>query len=245
MKKIITGLALGWVLAFSAGAQIIAQWNFEGLTATNTGVSPIASLGSLSADVGSGTASALHASASTVWSEPVGNGTAKSLSSNNWSVGDYYQFQVSTAGFSSIFLAWSQQGSATGPKNFTLQYSTDGSSFTDFTTYSVVVASPSWSSSAYNSNTVYYEDLSAISAINNFATVYFRITDNSTTPISSGTTVGTGGTDRVDQFTVSQGFQDITVVPVPEPHEYAMAIASLLGAVVLMRRRSKMRNVTT
>jgi hypothetical protein len=50
-------------------------------------------------------------------------------------------------------------------------------------------------------------DLSALSLLNNNPNVYFRIVDDSTTAINGGT-VGTAGTDRIDNFTVA-------VVPEP------------------------------
>ena len=47
-----------------------------------------------------------------------GNGSTKSLSANNWSVGDYWQLQLSTVGFSGLSLSYDQTGSATGPQGF-------------------------------------------------------------------------------------------------------------------------------
>ena len=62
---------------------------------------------------------------------PAGNGSAHSFSSNVWAVGDYYQFQVSTLGQSQIGLVFDQTSSSTGPGNFKVQYSTNGTTFTD------------------------------------------------------------------------------------------------------------------
>ena len=62
-----------------------------------------------------------------VWSNPAGNGSAKSLSSNNWATGDYYQFTltISDSEFSGLGLSvyrFDQTGSNTGPKDFQLSY---------------------------------------------------------------------------------------------------------------------------
>jgi len=227
IKKYIASLALGLVLVGSAGAQIISQWTFETSAPTTAGpVSP---------EVGSG--SALSTTGGT-FTSPVGDGSSKSWSSNGWDVGDYFQFQVSTATFSSIYLIWDQTGSNSGPRDFSLQYSTDGSSFTAFGTYSVIPNnSPNiWGSSSYVSAAQVAFDLSSITAINNQTTVYFRLIDTSTVSTNGGT-VAVAGSSRIDNFTVSQGFVSIT--PVPEPQEYAVCVAGLLGLVIFMMRRRR------
>ncbi|HEV7397606.1 MAG TPA: hypothetical protein VGN86_13940, partial [Pyrinomonadaceae bacterium] len=111
-------------------ADVLAAWGFDGVTTTNTGTTPVISVGSPAADSGVQTSgssfTALHASASTVWSNPAGNASVKSVSSNNWAVGDYYQFLFSTSGYTAISITWDQTGSATGPRDFKVQYSTNG-----------------------------------------------------------------------------------------------------------------------
>ena len=72
-----------------------------------------------------------------------------SYSSNQWQIGDYYQFQVSTVGQSQIGLVFDQTSSATGPRDFKVQYSTNGTTFTDSGfSYSVLAnaaPNPLWS----------------------------------------------------------------------------------------------------
>src|ERR1700742_2802043 len=89
---------------------VLAAWGFEGVTTTNTGTTPVISVGSPAADAGVQTGgsafTAFHASASTVWSNPAGNASVKSVSSNNWAVGDYYQFSFSTSGYTAISITW-------------------------------------------------------------------------------------------------------------------------------------------
>ena len=126
----------------------------------------------------------------------------KSFSSNNWAVGDYYQFQTSTSVYHAIQVSWDQTGSGTGPRDFKLAYSTDGTNFTDFYSYSLPSPAVSWSSTSTSSTTKFSSDLSSITALDNKTNVYFRLIDTSTVSISGGT-VGTGGTGRVDNFTVS------------------------------------------
>ena len=227
MKKILAGACL--VCAASLiKADIIADWTFE--VNTPADLSNNQDITGIAADVGSGTASGHHASVASDWTTPLGNGSANSLSVNNWGVGDYFQFRITTAGYNSITLRWDQTSSSTGPGNFNLQYSLDGTTFTTFATRAVLEngGSPNsdWSgttaSSAYNLSA----DLSSVTAINNQSSVYFRLTDANTTTPSGGTVAGTG-TDRVDNFTITA---------VPEPVTWASIVfGTVFGAVQLVQ----------
>lgn len=224
MNKLFLTLTALAVTALGAQAQTtIASWDFEpdplAVNLTNT---TFPSSGSYAADNGgTGFLTAVHASASTVWSSPAGNGSANSLSANNWATGDYFQFQFSTLTFSNIAITWSQTRSGTGLTNFSLRYSTDGSSFTTFTNYAV--AQVTWGSTVFTNASVFVADLTSVTAIDNQADVYFRLVADQT-PAS-------GGTGRID---------DITITGVPEPSTYAMlalAGAGFAGYVIRRRRR--------
>ena len=189
---------------------VLAAWSFDGVTASATpGTSPVITVGSAAADSGVLTAGSsftgLHASASTVWSNPAGNASAKSVSSNNWAVGDYYQFSFSTSGYGAISITWDQTGSATGPRDFKAQYSTNGTTFTDAsgTNSTYALTAQTWANSgspqAASRRTL---DLSSVLALVNQSTVYIRLVDTSTTSINAGT-VAAAGTGRVDNFTVN------------------------------------------
>jgi hypothetical protein len=222
MKKLFS---LCSVLAFTASlsqAQI-AQWTFQ--------TSVPLTAGPFSPELGSGAASGSHAG-TTAYSSPAGNGSSHSFSANGWAVNDYWQFQTSTVGFTGIQLEWDQVSSSTGPRDFKLQYSTDGSSFATFgADYTVLVnTSPTaWSSTVAITTTHYISDLSSIPALDNASAVYFRLVDDSTTSAGGGTVASTG-TDRVDNFTVE-------VIPVPEP---ACAAVGAVGLLMwgLFRRRN-------
>ena len=101
------------VIVGSAQAQI-AEWTFDSLALSASDTNST-SLFNVFADVGSGTASSTHAG-TTVFSIPVGNGSAESVSATKWSVNDYWQFQASTLGSSGIEVSWDQTGSSTGPR---------------------------------------------------------------------------------------------------------------------------------
>lgn len=187
---------------------LIARWNFESVTTTNTGTTPSFGSSSQLADtgiyLGSTLVSAYHSNSLTTWSNPSGNGSSKSISSNFWSVGDYYQFNVSTIMHDNIKLVFEQTGSNTGPKDFKIQYSLDGTTFTDITTYVVPYNTTSnisygWSTTTIKQESILSFDLSSIADLIDKSVVYIRLVNTSTNAIN-GATVGTGGTSRIDNF---------------------------------------------
>jgi hypothetical protein len=226
-----TFLALTTLVLASATplyADTVATWTFESSSSSIAGTSN--HIDGIAAEVGSGIASGVHASASTVWSSPAGNGSAHSFSANNWSVGDYWQLQVNTTGYHGLSLSFDQTGSGTGPRDFTLSYSLNGSSFTQIGSYSVLAnASPNplWNSTTSSSLYTYNYDLGSL--VDDSPTVYFQIMDADTTSTTGGT-VGTGGTDRIDNFSVF-------TTPVPEPSTVAIGILSGLAGLFIWKRR--------
>jgi methionine-rich copper-binding protein CopC len=173
-------------------ATTIAQWNFESpnpADATDAATYP----NLIAPAVGTGNAGGFHTSALTDWTTPAGNGSADSFSSNNWAIGDYYQFSTSSSNYTDIQVIWHQTRSSTGPSDFKLAYSTDGTTFTDFDTY--VIPANTWSSGSPVAGSVFTRDLSAVAALDNQATVYFRLI---------ATIAGAAaGSNRVDNFTVN------------------------------------------
>ena len=224
LVKLTCGLAVALVLCVAnAGATVIADWTFETSIPTSGGP--------LSPEVGSGTATSVGGS---VYSNPAGDGSAESWSANGWDVNDYFQFQVDTTGFSDIVLDWDQGGSATGPRDFVLQYSTDNSSYTQFGgTLTILLITLTnggfWGTGAYISNYHYNIDLSSVSAIENQSAAYFRLMVSSPTAIN-GAGIGTGGTSRVDNFTVS-------ATAIPEPSTVMLVGLGLAGSLLAIRRR--------
>jgi hypothetical protein len=226
----VTAVAI-FLAASSATAAVIAQWTFEAGTAGNPPSATGTSITGVSAATGTGTASGSHASAATVWDNPSGNGSVESMSSNNWGVNDYYQFQTSTTGSSLIGLSIDHTSSNTGPRDFKIQYSTTGvGAFTDTgINYSVLAnanPNPPWSNTVPAPVHSYKFNLSNISALNNQANLFLRLV-NTTTVSANGGTVATGGTSRVDNVTVLNN--------VPEPA--AFFLAAVAGVVLVGIRR--------
>jgi MYXO-CTERM domain-containing protein len=182
------------------------------------------------ADAGDATAgtslSAVHAPAATTWSTPAGNGSQYSFSSNNWSVGDYYQITLSTLGYGNVSLSWDQTRSSTGPSSFRVDVSTDGTNFsTILASYSVIQAglagsgTLAWSTSAANYQSAFTTTLASIAGADDAASLTFRFVNLST--------VAAGGTNRIDNIIVSGD-----VVPAPG----AIALLGLAGLVARRRR---------
>lgn len=180
-----------------------------------------ASVGPISAQSGTGSAYGVHAASTTAYSTPAGNGSPRSLSSNTWASGDYYQFTVKTTGFEDLLISFDQTASSTGPKNFALTYDT-GAGASTFTSY--VVGATGFSAGSSTTAVTFNFNLSAISAIENVSAATFRLV-NSDSPAA-------GGTNRVDNFIVN----GTAVSGVPEP----VSLSLMAGAsTMLLGRRRK------
>lgn len=181
----------------------IAKWNYEALGTLSTSgtfyTGPAATVG---VNASGSSMSGNHVSAASSWINSGGNGSLTSLSGNNWAIGDYYQFQTSTLGFSAVYVALDQTGSNTGPRDFQLSYSLDGTNFTNFGSVYSLTNATAWSSTIYKPEHTRSFDLSSVAGIAGQSVVYFRTTVATNSSIS-GTTIGTGGTSRVDNFSVS------------------------------------------
>jgi len=188
-----------------------SRWSFESITVSNTGTTPNFGSTSQTADIGDLTTSSsitgFHSSSSTNWTSSfVGNGNSKSISATNWSVNDYIQFQLKTTYYDSLLLTVEQNSSGTGPRDFKLQYSLNGTSYTDITPYQVPYYVPSttayaWSSTNYQPQSAFSFDLSSLTQIHNQSLVYFRLVNTSTTALLGGVVQPTG-TSRIDNITL-------------------------------------------
>ena len=181
----------------------IAKWNYEALgTLSTSGVLYTGAAATVGVNAAGSSMKGNHASADSQWINSGGNGSLTSLSGNTWAVGDYYQFQTSTYGFSTVYVSLDQTGSNTGPRDFQFSYSTDGTAFTNLGSVYALSNANAWSSTIYKPEHTRSFDLSSIAGIAGQPVVYFRVTNTSTVSISNAI-VGTGGTSRVDNFSVS------------------------------------------
>jgi hypothetical protein len=222
---VMSSVVVPLVGASTSSASILAQWTFENSlpAATNS-----MSIGPIVPETGSGAASAFHTSAATDYSNPVGNGSAESFSSNTWTtIGDYYQFQTSSLGFENIVVSWDQTRSGTGPSSFFFQYSLDGLTFTDFPVGTYSVPEVDWSSSTASASSSFIRDLSLVVSLANDASIFFRL--------SSSAVAAAGGTNRVDNFTIN----GTAILQAAVPEASAFLVWSLLcgSALVGAKRR--------
>jgi hypothetical protein len=222
MKRILLTwvAALGFVLPGYTAT--IAFWGFEPPNVPPTVVGP--TITGLMPDFGSGVASGFHASPLTTFSSGIGNGSAHSLTGNYCQTGDYYQFQVSTLGFSGLQFSLDQTGSYGGVTNVTFAYSLDGISFTTVNNNVVVVPGVTWNSTTRNTACITSFDLSPLTQLDNQPDVYLRVIAN-LPPFASANATWT-----IDNVSVS-GIQ------VPEPAGLLLLSGPVL--VLLLRRKAK------
>jgi hypothetical protein len=136
---------------------------------------------------GGGTCTTPAGTAATAPPAFVANAANQSVSLTSFAAGstNFFQFQLSGVGsYQDYMIFFQAQRSGTGPVNADIQYSTNGTTFTTFQT----VNPGNGVFAAFNI------DLSAVPAIENQPTVYFRI-------LGTGGT-GAAGTFRVDNFQV-------------------------------------------
>ncbi len=213
------------VASAASGAVVLANWTFE--------VSIPAAAGPFAAEAGlnaaSSFASGSHVGAA-VYSNPSGNGSVESFSSNTWAVGDYYQYTTSTAGYNNITIQWDQTSSNTGPRDFGLFASVDGgATFSQIGANYVVLANaapnPLWNSTT--ASALYTNVASGGVSMSNVANVIIRMVQM-TTISANGGVVAAGGTDRMDNVIISGD-----LVPTPG----AISLVGLGGLVAIRRRR--------
>ena len=230
--------------AVPAAAGTIAQWNFNsqpsdssattGTTVASTGTGSISLVGGTTATFASGDANGGS-------TDPI---TGTPTNDSGWNISTFaaatagnktrgIQIQVSTLGLKDIALSWDQRHSNTSARHVQVQYSTDGSSFTDFGAAFVGTAGDTW----FNNRSV---DFSTVSALNNVASVYFRIVaafapgGSSYVASANGSTYGSAGTWRFDMVTVSgTAIPPVTVVPLPSA---ILAGAALMGMLPVASR---------
>ncbi|MGC4119622.1 MAG: proprotein convertase P-domain-containing protein [Myxococcales bacterium] len=132
----------------------------------------------------SSTIRGFHAVTAT-YSTPGGNSSAHSFNANNWSVGDYFEVMVPGTGASSFEVSFDQYKSSTGPADFKVQWSTDGTNFQDLgASYAVITTT--WTT---------FGPYALPASADGAASIYVRLTSNVTTAAS--------GTCRVDNVRVT------------------------------------------
>jgi hypothetical protein len=211
-KFITIAMLLGGVIYLHAA--IITEWTFNSVPPDSSPTT-----GTVVPLVGSGTASLIGGVTAT-FSDGSTNDPASGTDDSGWNTSHYpaqgagnktagVQFSASTLGYSNIVVRWDLRVTGTASKYYRLQFSTDGSSFTDYPApVAGLVAAPSPSYYEAQTNT-----LAAITTVNNNANVAFRIVSEFESTAVGGTagyvTVvtngysGSSGTARYDLVILS------------------------------------------
>lgn len=228
MKLRILIVAIITLLCTNVSAQI-ASWNFEPFLGADTNPSP---------NIGSGSASIVNGGGGTIGTPGVfqrtgmagsGCGTQNGSALGAWAFEPFApgstnesngaQFNVSTVSYQNIMLTWDQRFSNTSPNTVRLQYTTDGSTWTNFVMTSanttICAGSSINSNGCFENNTgdVYRRisvDLSSITTINNnvnfgvrMLAAHYQSTGQFRQSNAPGTVAGTTGTWRFDNITFS------------------------------------------
>jgi hypothetical protein len=193
----------------SGRAATIAQWNFNSPTPDGS-----ATTGTTAPSAGSGTASLVGSTTATFATGDPSSDPALTDNSG-WGTAGYpaatspnrggVRFDVDTTGYENITISWSQRNSATASRYGRLQYTVDGSNFTDADVITITT------SNVFTSETV---NLAGIPAVANAPAFGFRIVDEwestatgsgsaAYVATATGSTYGTSGTWRFDMVTVS------------------------------------------
>jgi hypothetical protein len=206
-------------------AAILSSWNFQTNTPADLSNSTAGPIVASEAGLYPGSFTGVHADAASDWTTPAGNGSTDAYSVNTWTVGDFSQISTSSAGYENLTLTFDATGSNTGPKDFKVQASTDGVTYTDIG-FSYSLTNDAWSPAA--ANPVSTKSTLLPASLNDQASIFIRLVQTSTTSINLGT-VATGGTSRIDNISIEG------IALVPEPSSIALMFVSV-GALAFRRK---------
>lgn len=249
-KFVFVNLAGAIVLcaAGHAPGDVVTQWNFNSPVDDDT-----TSTGTLTPNIGAGTASLVGGVTSPGFSAGGTTGAAPSSSSDpafasgdnsGWQTTTYAAqgaenglrgvgFALSTVGYDNLLITWDQRHSNTSSRFAQFQYSLDGSNFTSAGLagnglFEATLGGDVW----YNSRTV---DLSSIVGAANNANFAFRVVavfdpalGNAYSASTAASSYAATGTWRFDMVTVNG-----TLIPAPG----ALALLAMAGMIGTRRSR--------
>ncbi|ADU32059.1 immunoglobulin-like domain-containing protein [Evansella cellulosilytica] len=165
----------------------LVSWHFDGESEVATG------------GIEANTGVTIETVGSDITGYVAGHGSnSRAVNANGWTEGSYWVVDISTLGYKNITLSSRQFGSNTGPRDFEVQYSLDGENWSVVPGGEVVVAN--------NWNSGVIDQLALPAEVENNESVLIRWLNTSDVAIN-GNTVGTFGTNRIDNivFTGNEG----------------------------------------
>ncbi|WP_066371649.1 DUF4350 domain-containing protein [Bacillus sp. FJAT-27264] len=180
----------GVVQADAATPEVVAGWTFSA-TNLDTATSGIASnINTAKLKLSSDRKATYSATGNTIYKD-------------GWASGEYWEAQLSTSGYYDLTLSSKQYGTSTGPRDFKIQYSLNGTDFFDVSeTYTL-------------NSTIAQKDFDLPKAVENQPTVYIRWLNNSSAAVNNtGTTAPVNGNSRISDIVVKGSQQPLGPVSV-------------------------------
>ena len=163
----------------------IVEWNFDNESQTASG----------------GIESNLHQNVSLAGANLAGyvlgfGSGSRALNSNGWNTPEesYWLIQFTTTGYESLTLSSRQYGSNTGPRDFKVQFSLNGTTWTDVPNAAIIVG--------YNWGSGYLHETVLPEETNHQKLVYIRWLKTSDTSVGGDSSLGTTGSNRIDDIVV-------------------------------------------
>ena len=121
---------------------------------------------------------------------------SRALNSNGWNTPEesYWLIQFTTTGYESLTLFSRQYGSNTGPRDFKVQFSLNGTTWTDVPNAAIIVG--------YNWGSGYLHETALPEETNHQKLVYIRWLKTSNTSVGGDSSLGTTGSNRIDDIVV-------------------------------------------
>lgn len=141
------------------------------------------------------------------------------------------QFMIDTSGYTDLVFSFAQRNSNTASAYTMLQYTLDGSTWINATTF---LASTSFATQTFSFSDVAEADNNEHFGIRLLAT--FKPGTNAYLP-TSGSTYGISGTMRYDDVLLTGTAIPDPTSPIPEPHTCALMLGGLAVVGLLARRR--------
>ena len=182
---------------------VIAEWSFEnankrGLITDNASfiANPYTADTGIPANIDNSPIKLQGGSTFSLWVQGSGGTGTYAPSSKAWNAGadtKYWQIEISTQGYGELFLSSKQRSSTTGPANFKVQYSLNGTSWYDVSN-SNIVCGDNFTAGVLNELTLPVE-------CNNKNQLLIRWLMSNNTAVG-GADVSTVGTNRIDDIIV-------------------------------------------